>query len=73
MFVLSLFDRRPRQQGFTTYLGPLKKIAAQISYQVCLPKTAKICAACTANLPKLPKKNFQKTYGTAVLTIGHFA
>ncbi len=39
---------------------PPKKIAAQISYQVGLPKTAKICAARTANWPKLPKNELQK-------------
>jgi len=37
-----------------------KKIAAQISYQGRLPKTAQICAACTANWPKLPKNELQK-------------
>jgi len=47
MFVLSSSDRKLYE--FTTYLGPLKKIAAQISYQGRLPKTAQICAACTAN------------------------
>ncbi len=41
---------------------PPKKIAAQISYQVCLPKIAQICAACTANWPKLPKKKLQKKH-----------
>jgi len=54
MFVLSF------KYEFTTYLGPLKKIAAQISYQGCLPKTAQICAACTANWPMLPKNELQK-------------
>jgi len=39
---------------------PAKKIAVQISYQVCLPKTAQIFAACTANWPKLPKKRTSK-------------
>ncbi len=39
---------------------PPKKIAAQISYQGCLPKTAQICAASTANWPKLPKNELQK-------------
>ncbi len=37
-----------------------EKIAAQISYQVRLPKTAQICAACTANWLKLPKNELQK-------------
>jgi len=58
MFVLSLSDRRLYK--FTTYLGPLKKIAAQISYPGHLPKTAQICAACTANWPMLPKNELQK-------------
>jgi len=39
---------------------PAKKIAAQISYQVRLLKTAQICAASTANWPKLPKNELQK-------------
>jgi len=39
---------------------PAKKNAAQISYQGRLPKTAQICAACTANWPMLQKNELQK-------------
>jgi len=47
-----------RQEAVGIYYiaWPPKKIAAQISYQGRLPKTAQICVACTANWPKLPKK-----------------
>jgi hypothetical protein len=47
MFILSLSDSR--QQGLTKYLGPLKKLLPKILTQVCLPETAKNCAAYTAN------------------------
>ena len=58
-----------RQEAVGIYYipWPAKKIAAQISSQVCLLKTAQICAACTANWPKLPKTNFKKTYGITYL------
>ena len=51
-----------RQEAVGIYYipWPPKKIAAQISYQVGLPKTAQICAACTANWPKLPKNELKK-------------
>ena len=58
MFVLSSSDRRLYK--FTTYLGPLKKLLPKIRTQTRLPKTAKICAACTANWPMLPKNELQK-------------
>jgi hypothetical protein len=51
-----------RQEAVGIYYipWPAKKIAAQISYQGCLPKTSQFCAACTANWPKLPKNELQK-------------
>ncbi len=51
---------RQKAVGIYYISWPPKKIAAQISYQVCLPKTAQISAACTANWPKLPKNKLQK-------------
>ncbi len=61
-----------RQEAVGIYYipWPPKKIAAQISYQICLTKTAQICAACTANWPKLPKNELQKTYATRDLDKG---
>jgi hypothetical protein len=41
-----------RQQGFTVYLGLLKKLLPKILTQVCLPETAKNCAACTQTIAK---------------------
>jgi len=51
-----------RQEAVGIYYipWPAKKIAAQISYQGCMPKTAQICAACTAIWPKLPRNELQK-------------
>jgi len=50
------FFKFVRQEAVGIYYipWPPKKIAAQISYQGRLPKTAQICAACTANWPKIP-------------------
>ena len=39
---------------------PAKKLLPKIPTQTCLPKTAKNCAASTANWPKLPKNELQK-------------
>jgi hypothetical protein len=51
MNILYVCFKFVRQEAVGIYYipWPTKKIAAQISYQVCLPKTAQICAACTAN------------------------
>jgi len=57
--VFVIFWRR-EEVKFTTYLGPLKKLLPKICTQTRLPKTAKICAACTANWPMLPKNKLQK-------------
>jgi len=39
---------------------PAEKLLPKIRTQTRLPKTAKICAACTANWPMLPKNELQK-------------
>ncbi len=39
---------------------PPKKLLPKIHTQTCLPKTAKICSARTANWPMLPKNELQK-------------
>jgi hypothetical protein len=63
---------RQEAVGIYNIPWPPKKIAAQISYHVCLPKTAQICAACTANWPKLPKNELQKNiWYTYALRIYH--
>ncbi len=41
---------------------PAKKLLPKICTQTFLPKTAKICAACTANWPMLPKKRTSKKH-----------
>jgi len=41
---------------------PAKKLLPKIPTQTCPPKTAKNCAASTANWPKLQKNELQKTY-----------
>ena len=43
---------------------PAKKMLPKILTQICLPKMAQNCTACTANQTKLPKMNFKRTYGT---------
>jgi len=50
-YLQSVCSKFVRQEAVEIYYIPWpdKKIAAQNSYQVGLPKTAKSCAACTAN------------------------
>jgi len=62
MFILSFSDRR--QQGFTKYLGPLKKIAAQNSY-TSLParNSQKLCSQHSQLAKAAKKTNFKRTNG----------
>ncbi len=55
-----------RQQAVRIYYipWPTKKLLPKIRTQTCLPKTAKICAAHTANWPMLPKNELQKNICT---------
>ncbi len=62
MFILSLSNSD--EAGIYYIPWPAKKLLPKILTQVCLPETAKNCAACTAGLAKAAKKNeLKKTYG----------
>jgi len=50
MFILSLSDSWQLRIYYIPW--PAKKLLPKIPTQTSLPKTAKICAACTANWPK---------------------
>jgi len=61
MFILSSSDSR--QQGFTKYLGSLKKIAAQNSYtSLSARNRQKLCSLHSQLAEAAPQKNFKRTY-----------
>ncbi len=59
LYVHSKFVWQLAAEDLLYTLAP-KKLLPKIPTQTCLPKTAKICAARTANWPKLSKKKLQK-------------
>jgi len=64
---------RFRQEAVQIYYipWPAKKLLPKICTQTRLPKTAKICAACKANWPMLPKNELQKNILYLFLTSFH--
>ena len=66
MFILSSFDTR--QQGFTTYLGPLKNCCPKLSLKTVCQYSPKLNSP-HSQLAKAAKNELEKTYGMCILAI----